>query len=59
MLRHMLHLAEAGHIRAVAVAVHSDIADTGTGFALGDGDIAHLVLALERTKLRLLNESNA
>ena len=28
---------------------------TGTVYALGEGDVAHLVCALERLKLRLLD----
>jgi hypothetical protein len=56
LLRNMLQRAEAGQIRAVAVAAHSGRGDTGSAYALGDGDIAHLVCAIERVKLRLLEE---
>lgn len=56
MFRHMLKLAEAGKIRAAAVAVHADRVDTGSSYALGNGDIAHLVLACQRVIYRLLQE---
>jgi hypothetical protein len=46
MLKEMLAMARSGHLRAAAVAVHADIGDTGGCFALGDGDIAHLVCCL-------------
>ena len=56
MLEEVLAMAKRGHIRAAAIAVHADIGDTGGGYALGDGDIAHLVCSLERIKKRLLEE---
>jgi hypothetical protein len=57
MLKEMLAMARSGHLRAAAVAVHADTGDTGGAFALGNGDIAHLVCSLERIKQRLLEES--
>lgn len=53
-LREALEMAERGEIRAIAIATHCDNRSTGTIYALGDGNIAHLVCALERLKLRLL-----
>lgn len=55
LLRELLGRAERGEIRAVVVAAHAGNEDTGTAFALGDGNVAHLVCALERAKLSLLN----
>jgi len=57
MLKEMLAMARSGHLRAAAVAVHADIGNTGGVFALGDGDVAHLICSLERIKLRLLEET--
>jgi hypothetical protein len=54
VLRDALKMAENGEIRAVAVAFHVDRRSTGTVYAIGDGDVAHLVCALERLKMRLL-----
>jgi hypothetical protein len=54
MFKHMTEMARAGHIRAAAVAVHTDVEDTGSAFALGNGNIAQLVCSLERVKKRLL-----
>ena len=55
-LRDMLARAERGEVRAVAIAAHTVPTNTSTVYALGDGNIAHLVCALERLKLRLLEE---
>ena len=55
-LRDMLARAERGEVRAVAIASHTVPTSTSTTFALGDGNVAHLVCALERLKLRLLEE---
>jgi len=55
LLRELLERAERGEVRAVAVAAHAGNEDTGTAFAMGDGNVAHLVCALERLKLGLLN----
>lgn len=56
VLKHMLELAEAGHIRAVAVVAQADRINTSSCYALGNGDIAHLVLACNRVISRLLQE---
>jgi len=55
----MLARAKRGEIIAIAVAAHVrvDGVDTGTSsaYSLGDnGDVAHLVCAIERVKLALL-----
>jgi hypothetical protein len=57
MLEDMLAMAKSGHIRAAAVAIHADVGNTGGGFALGNGDVAHLVCSLERIKLRILDDT--
>ncbi len=57
LLQCLLERAHRGQIRAIAVAVHERPMDTGSTFSLGtDGDVAHLVTAIERVKLRLLHE---
>lgn len=53
----MLEMAKAGEIRAIAIACEAPGACAVTAFAMGDGDVAHLVLSIERLKLRLLTEA--
>ena len=55
ILGEMLEKAKAGDLRSVAIAFESRECGTGSSFALGDGDTAHLVCAMERLKLRLLD----
>lgn len=55
VLRDLLARAEAGDILAIAVATHLRENRTGSAWSLGkDGDVAHLVCAIERVKARLL-----
>lgn len=54
-LREMLARAEAGEIIAVGIAYAKRGRIEGTAYALGDGDIAGLVLATRRLEYRLLN----
>lgn len=55
VLREVLARAERGEVRAVAIAVHQSPNETATIYAMGDGDMAHLNLAIDRIKLRLLD----
>ena len=55
VLAELLERARDGHIRSVAIAWEARGSGTGSAFALGDGDLAHLVCAQERLKLRLLD----
>ena len=55
-LRHLLQKAERGDLRAVGVVAQARMSGTSTAYALGDGDMAHLVCAIERLKTRLLSE---
>jgi hypothetical protein len=51
----VLARAKEGRVVAVAIAVHEIENGTGSSYELGArGDMAHLVLALERVKRRLL-----
>ena len=58
VLRDALKRAEAGEVRAVAVATQMRNRYTASAYALGDGDIANLVCSLERLKLRLLADGD-
>jgi len=62
MLEDLLSKAKQGDVTAIAVAAQVRIdGDSGTlvGYDLGqNGDIAHLVCAIERTKLALLRAGN-
>ncbi len=42
----------------VAIAAECAGQCTSTAYNMGDGDVAHLVLALERLKLRLLDDGD-
>lgn len=53
----ILEMAKAGKICAIAIAYEAPGACTGTAFAMGDGDVAHVLLPIERLKLRLLTEA--
>ena len=57
VLEDMLARAKRGEVRAVALACHLVPTSTSTIYALGDGNVAHLVCALERVKLRLLEDA--
>lgn len=50
----LLERAKAGRIRSIAVVMEVQGRCTSTAYAMGDGDVAHLVCAIERVKLRLL-----
>ena len=55
LLRDLLDRAESGELRAVAIASQGQGNSTCSSWSLGeDGDVAHLVCAIERVKLRLL-----
>lgn len=57
LLENVLERARRGEVIAVAIAAHvygETATDTGQGYELGAGDVAHLVCAIERLKLRLL-----
>jgi hypothetical protein len=55
-LEHALEMARSGDLIGVGiVAAHRGRCD-GTSFALGESNIATLVLSCERLKLRLLRE---
>ena len=56
ILRETLAKAEAGEIRAVAIACEQPAAVTMTVFAYGDGDRAHLVYSLTKLINRLITE---
>lgn len=51
----LLERAKAGTMIAIAVAAQSASATTTTVYSIGDGDVAHLICAIERVKLRLLD----
>ncbi|KKM63621.1 hypothetical protein LCGC14_1509610 [marine sediment metagenome] len=53
-LEEMLKAAKAGDIFSIAIAAQGDDASTVTAFDNSEGDVAHMVCALERLKLRLL-----
>lgn len=55
-LRDALARAERGEIRGYVLATACDAAATGSTFAIGDADIAHLYLACARAQQRLLDE---
>lgn len=55
LLRESLARAEAGDIRAIAICVQGSPNTTATTFALGNGDVAHLITACQRLNLRLLD----
>lgn len=54
-LEEFLMRAKSGEIRAIAIAAQAPERCTLTAYELGDGDMGHLVLGLERIKLRLLD----
>jgi len=54
LLEQLLDRARSGDLRSIACAGQSTAAGTYTCHELGDGDLAHLVTAMERSKLRLL-----
>ena len=55
LLEDLLNKAKSGEVISIAVAMHTKGNCTTTAFELGRGDIAHLNLALDRIKLRLLD----
>jgi hypothetical protein len=55
LLREVLARAEAGEVIGVGVAMACTGRCDGTAYAVGDGNIATLVLACERLKARLLS----
>lgn len=54
LLSDMLQKAKDGEIIGVAVAAAASRRCDGSVYCIGDGDIATLVLACERVKMRLL-----
>lgn len=46
--------AKRGEVRGYVIATACDAGCDGTGLVMGDGNIATLVLSIERAKLRLL-----
>lgn len=55
VLEDLLERARRGEIRGVAVAASCDQGCDASAYALGDGGIASLVLALRRLEVRLLD----
>jgi len=56
LIEELLERAKRGEIIAVAVAAQLPDASTSSAYELGsDGDVAHLTMAMERVKLRLLS----
>ncbi len=55
-LEEMLEKARAGDLCSVAIVAQARAAATVTTFAMGEGDRAHLVYALEVLKLRLMTD---
>ena len=55
-IANLLDMAKRGEVRGYVIAVSADGGCDGTGYEIGDGTIAQLVLAIERAKLRLLTE---
>lgn len=55
-LEEALRRAQKGEIIGVGIVSACDGRADGSMFAIGDGDIARLVLACERLKMRLLRE---
>lgn len=52
----MLDRARCGEVNAIAIAAHMNGMDTASVYRVGQcGDVAHLVCAIERVKLRLLD----
>lgn len=56
LLEGMLAQAKLGDLRGVAVAAALTRGEEATAYAIGDGSVASLTLAMERLKLRLLTE---
>ena len=56
VLTESLARAKRGELRSVVVCGELEAGATCTAFATGDGDLAHMVLAIETLKLRLLTE---
>lgn len=55
LLEGILDRARRGEVLGISVAAHLTGNETMQAWALGnDGDVAHLICALERAKLRLL-----
>ena len=54
-----LEEAKSGRIRAISIAGHCEDGGTATAFDTSEGGIAELVLAMERGKLRLLDDTVA
>lgn len=52
----MLARAKSGDLLSIAVAAQSRGASTSTAYDNSEGDVAYLVCALERLKLRLLTD---
>lgn len=56
ILEAMLGRARRGEVNGIAIAAHVNVTDTATVYRVGQhGDVAHLVCAIERVKLRLLD----
>lgn len=58
LLEELLERAREGELRSLVVAAGTDMGGTATCYELGDGDVAHLVCAMERAKLRLLTDTD-
>ncbi len=54
LCQELLARARRGELVSIAIAMQTQGAGTATSFEMGEGDTAHLVLAIERLKLRLL-----
>lgn len=53
-LRDILARAERGEVIGIAVACSMNDRRTASVYEVGEGDVSHLVTAMERLKLRLL-----
>ena len=55
MVEALLVRVKSGEVLSLAVAVQLTGGETGTVYSLAEGDVAHLVCAMERLKIRLLD----
>jgi len=56
-LTEALEMAQAGKLVSVAIVGQRIGSATTTAYSFGTGDVAHLVCAIERLKLRLLDDA--
>lgn len=54
LLEEWLAMAKSGELRSVVCVGESSGLATSTAHAMGDGDVSHLICAIERVKLRML-----